>query len=331
MSNDTMRDHKVDPYAQMAMSWYGWGSPSASVLILSCAHASLYLLHASGRPLSAKAACLASCGSGRPRRRPSPPGEARRLREGIRLGVDLAIDLRPLSHASAAATPRTRMRRQRRDFRAASSAVASSSGAATTMLTRPACFAAAAVSGRPITRNAKARACPISRGAIRLEPASGTRPSATNGVDNCASSRRDDVVAMQEHSRADADGAAGNRRDERLLRTIERVQETQDRRAERAGLRHLDEIDDVVAGAEARSVAGDEKAGDVVARARAFDRLRHGLVHGKRQRVLLLRPVHPDGADRAVVGDDDVGHGAILRNRVAVPCAIAPGDRNTGA
>jgi hypothetical protein len=48
MSNDTMRDHKVDPYAQMAMSWYGWGSPIGfSILILSCA-ASLYLLHQAG-------------------------------------------------------------------------------------------------------------------------------------------------------------------------------------------------------------------------------------------------------------------------------------------
>lgn len=48
MTNDTSKDLKVDPYAQMAMSWYGWGSPIGfSILILSCA-ASAYLLHQAG-------------------------------------------------------------------------------------------------------------------------------------------------------------------------------------------------------------------------------------------------------------------------------------------
>src|SRR6202007_2428463 len=43
---------------------------------------------------------------------------------------------------------------------------------------------------------------------------------------------------------------------------------------------------------------------------RAFDRGADLLVHRHGERVLLLRPVHPHGADRAVVADEDeTGHG----------------------
>ncbi|HZD90867.1 MAG TPA: hypothetical protein VE224_12250 [Pseudolabrys sp.] len=39
---------KIDPYAEKAMSWYGWGSPIGfSILILSLA-TSAYLLHLAG-------------------------------------------------------------------------------------------------------------------------------------------------------------------------------------------------------------------------------------------------------------------------------------------
>ena len=46
----------------------------------------------------------------------------------------------------------------------------------------------------------------------------------------------------------------------------------------------------------------------------ALDGRRHGVVHRQRQRVLLVRAVHPHGADRPVVGDDDeVAHSAQVR------------------
>jgi hypothetical protein len=49
MSTDTPRSHQtIDPYAEKAMSWYGWGSPIGfSILILSLA-GSVYLLHLAG-------------------------------------------------------------------------------------------------------------------------------------------------------------------------------------------------------------------------------------------------------------------------------------------
>lgn len=49
MGTQAMRDEqKIDPYAAMAMSWYGWGSPIGfSILMLSLA-GSVYLLHLAG-------------------------------------------------------------------------------------------------------------------------------------------------------------------------------------------------------------------------------------------------------------------------------------------
>jgi hypothetical protein len=35
-------------YAEMAMSWYGWGSPVGIGLLLLCISVSIYLLHAAG-------------------------------------------------------------------------------------------------------------------------------------------------------------------------------------------------------------------------------------------------------------------------------------------
>ena len=70
---------------------------------------------------------------------------------------------------------------------AARSASAATCSGPTAMLTRPPATAAAASSSRPMTSIANARRCPIRRGAIRLDPASGTRPSLTNGVANLAS------------------------------------------------------------------------------------------------------------------------------------------------
>jgi hypothetical protein len=47
----TNMDPKKDDgrrYAEMAMSWYGWGSPVGIGVLLLCISASIYLLHASG-------------------------------------------------------------------------------------------------------------------------------------------------------------------------------------------------------------------------------------------------------------------------------------------
>src|ERR1700733_2154964 len=68
--------------------------------------------------------------------------------------------------------------------RAALSAACSTSAASTTLLMRPAALASAADSGRPMTRSSKARTCPISIGASRLDAASGISPRFTNGVAN---------------------------------------------------------------------------------------------------------------------------------------------------
>jgi hypothetical protein len=49
MNSETVHtEQKIDPYAEKAMSWYGWGSPIGfSILILSLAGA-VYLLHLAG-------------------------------------------------------------------------------------------------------------------------------------------------------------------------------------------------------------------------------------------------------------------------------------------
>src|SRR5262249_667440 len=48
---------------------------------------------------------------------------------------------------------------------------------------------------------------------------------------------------------------------------------------------------------------------DGIIRVRALERSRHRLVHGERKRVLLVGPVHPDGADAVGIGDNQMlGH-----------------------
>ena len=118
--------------------------------------------------------------------------------------------------------------------RAAFSASASTGSGATTVLTKPGGPGVVGVSGRPITSSEKARAWPISRGAISVEAASGSTPRPTKGVEKRASLAADHVVAMQQHRRADADGVALHRRDQRLVAARQRMQKAHDRRAERA-------------------------------------------------------------------------------------------------
>src|SRR5215510_4297832 len=48
---------------------------------------------------------------------------------------------------------------------------------------------------------------------------------------------------------------------------------------------------------------------DAIIHVRALERSRHRLVHGERKRVLLVGPVHPNGADSVGIGDDHMlGH-----------------------
>ena len=71
------------------------------------------------------------------------------------------------------------------------------------------------------------------------------------------------MVAMQEHGRADADGVALHGGDQWLFAVQQHVEKTDDRRADRAVVvRELDEIADVVAGAEIARAAGDEQAAE---------------------------------------------------------------------
>src|SRR5262249_50716565 len=48
---------------------------------------------------------------------------------------------------------------------------------------------------------------------------------------------------------------------------------------------------------------------DAIIGVRTLERSRHRLIHGERKRVLLVGPVHPDGADAVGIGDDHMlGH-----------------------
>jgi hypothetical protein len=44
----TRTDQKIDPYAEKAMSWSGWGSPIGLGLFILLICASIYLLHLAG-------------------------------------------------------------------------------------------------------------------------------------------------------------------------------------------------------------------------------------------------------------------------------------------
>src|SRR5262245_4511579 len=86
------------------------------------------------------------------------------------------------------------------------------------------------------------------------------------------------------------------------------MQKANDLLAEPAALRHRDKIVEVVARAEHLGRAGNQDATHAAARAGIFDRRRHRPIHCKRERVLLVGPVHPDFADRSIVADQDIWH-----------------------
>jgi hypothetical protein len=85
-----------------------------------------------------------------------------------------------------------------------------------------------------------------------------------NGVESIASRRGDDVIAVQQHGRADADGDAADRGDHRLFALRQRVEELKHRRIE-AGVGRVEKVGDIVAGAKDSGCAGEHHAADGVA------------------------------------------------------------------
>ena len=90
----------------------------------------------------------------------------------------------------------------------------------------------------------------MSRGASRLEPASGNSPSETKWRHQHGSVARDHLIAMQQHGGANADRGAADRRNQGLFAARQSVEKAHDRRAESAARRHRDEIVKVIAGTE---------------------------------------------------------------------------------
>lgn len=114
---------------------------------------------------------------------------------------------------------------------------------------------------------------------------------------------RDHKIAVEQDGGADADRDPAHGRDHRLIAANERGQEAQHRTIEAAcAFRGLDKIRQIVAGRERSGSACDQHAPDGIIRVRALERSRHRLVHGKRQRVFLVRTVHPDGAYALGIG-----------------------------
>ena len=183
--------------------------------------------------------------------------------------------------------------------RAAFMASASTSPGGTTALTRPQACAAAASSGRPITRSSNARRCPIRRGASRLEAASGTRPRLTNGVEKRASvpattwSQCSSMVVPTPTARPCTAATSG--RSERASAWRKWITGVPDLRRTLAACAN-----------SARSLPAENAPGAPAITTQrmscvavgAFQRGRHRLVHRGGQRVLLVRAVHPHGADR---------------------------------
>ncbi len=145
----------------------------------------------------------------------------------------------------------------------------------------------------------------------------------------------DHVIAMQQHGRADADGHAVDRRDQRLLPAGQRVEKLVRARIEPAS-RGFEKIGDVVARAEGAGDARDHDATDGVVLIALAQRPGHVGIHRKRQRVFLFRAIDPDGADAAVIGyRDGFAHDAplpISTRRTAVrqraPSLAAPAPKS---
>jgi hypothetical protein len=85
----------------------------------------------------------------------------------------------------------------------------------------------------------------------------GNEPSLRNGVENDRVVGGDDVVAVQQHGGADADGEAADRGDQRLLVARQRVEKFRMRGSNSAGFGRFEKIGDIAAGAERAGTAGE--------------------------------------------------------------------------
>ena len=181
--------------------------------------------------------------------------------------------LRPCARTMSSGAPfisrreiATALGRQRGDLPARPSCASASTSVRRRQpaLTSPQAFASSPrSSGLPITSNSNARRWPIRRGAIRLDAASGTRPSATNGVEKRASLAGDRIVAMEHHGGADADRDALHGGDQRLFGPRQRIEKADDGVAEPlAAGRGLMKSPQIVAGRECAGRAADQHAAD---------------------------------------------------------------------
>jgi len=119
---------------------------------------------------------------------------------------------------------------------------------------------------------------------------------------------------MRAEGRADADGQALDRRDDRFAIAREAADEAEGRHVVGAALGGGEEIADVVAGGEHSARPFDEHGGDAFVRLRFVKPRDHRLVHRAGQRVFLVRPVQRDRQDAVALGDEDlVAHDACAR------------------
>ena len=124
-------------------------------------------------------------------------------------------------------------------------------------------------------------------------PASGMSPSRLNGVANVAFVRGDDVIAMQQHGRADADRKAADRRDQRLLVARRARGETPaviGRSPPLCAASRNSPISAPAQNAPGAPASMMQRIASFAAASRSAPR--HRLIHRLGQRVLLLRPVH---------------------------------------
>jgi hypothetical protein len=123
----------------------------------------------------------------------------------------------------------------------------------------------------------------------------------------------DDVVAVQQHGGADADGNAGHGGDHGFLPQRQRLEKIKRLRIT-AAFGGFQKIVDIVTGAKRAGGAGKHDATDGVALIALAQRPGHVGIHRQRQRVFLLRAIHPDDADGAIIGHgDSAGHRPLLR------------------
>ena len=153
-------------------------------------------------------------------------------------------------------------------------------------------------------------------GASRLDAASGNKRELQERGREYRAARGDDVIAVQQHGGADADGDATDRRHQRLWLCASALRNST-YRPQAAALRRLEKLGDVRCRRRKRRAAGEHDAADRIVRLRLAQRPRHRGIHRLRERVLLFRTVHPDNAD-AAISATATGSG-MVSSSVAVP------------